>query len=110
MEESRAATGLEWREKFELSGSADGQEDSLREAIETYLKNCAITSYTVTQNPVLTIALEDVVVQRTVISAIEWFLFAEDPVQGKKKLSELSSPPTLCGKVFKNSEPTYSCR
>ena len=110
MGENSAAIGLEWREKFEQNRSPDHQKANLKEAIEPYLKNCAIKSYTITQSPVLTIALEDDLVQRTVIDAIEWFLFAEDPVVGKKKLAELSNPPTLCGKVFKNSEPTYSCR
>lgn len=27
-----------------------------------------------------------------------------------KKLKDLDDPPMLCGRVFKNGEPTYSCR
>ncbi len=109
MESNSAAIGLEWRRSFEQT-LLENRQEVLRQAIVSFLKNDAIKSYTVTRDPVLVIALKDEFVQRTVIDAIEWFLFGEEPVQGRLKLSQLSRPPTLCGKVFKNSEPTYSCR
>ncbi|CAB4027333.1 E3 ubiquitin- ligase UBR2 isoform X8 [Paramuricea clavata] len=109
MEANSAAKGLEWRRTFEQTCS-EYREVVLRKAIVSCLKNGAIKSYTITRDPVLVISLKDDLVQQIVIDAIEWFLFAEEPVQGRLKLSELSNPPTLCGRVFKNSEPTYSCR
>jgi hypothetical protein len=109
MEANSAAKGLEWRRMFEQTCSED-REVVLTKAIVSCLKYGAIKSYTITRDPVLVISLKDDLVQQTVIDAIEWFLFAEEPVQGRLKLSELSNPPTLCGRVFKNSEPTYSCR
>ena len=109
MEANSAAIGLEWRRNFEELALND-REDVLRKAIISHLRNAAIKSYAISRDPLLSIALNDDLVERNVIDAVEWFLYAEDPVQGRLKLSQLSNPPTLCGKVFKNSEPTYSCR
>jgi hypothetical protein len=109
MEANSAAIGLKWRQDFE-GLRLDDRVDVLRKAIVSQLKNAAIKSYSISRDPVLIIALNDELVQRNVIDAIEWFLFGEEPAEGRSKLSQLSNPPTLCGRVFKNNEPTYSCR
>ncbi|XP_028395905.1 E3 ubiquitin-protein ligase UBR2-like [Dendronephthya gigantea] len=109
MEENSASIGLEWRRVFERTPSQE-RENVLKRNVVSCLKQAAVKSCIITRDPVLVIGLKDSLVQRCVIDAIEWFLFAEEPRQGRVKLSQLSSPPTICGKVFKNSEPTYSCR
>ena len=109
MEGNSSSIGLKWRRIFEKTASHN-REDILKRNVVPCLKQGAVKSYTITRDPVLVIGLKDSVVQRCVIDAIEWFLFAEEPRQGREKLSQLSSPPAICGKVFKNSEPTYSCR
>lgn len=48
--------------------------------------------------------------QRMIFLPLEYYLCGEDPIIGLQKLQSANSPSQLCGKVFKNGEPTYSCR
>ncbi|XP_071476314.1 E3 ubiquitin-protein ligase UBR2-like, partial [Diadema antillarum] len=41
---------------------------------------------------------------------LEWFLFGDDPKVVLEAIKASECPPQLCGHVFKNGEPTYSCR
>lgn len=109
MEASGDTVGLQWRRTFEQTCLQD-REKILKKAVVSSFNNGAVKSYTITRNPLLVISMKDDLVQQTVLDAIEWFLFGEEPVPARLKLSELSNPPTLCGRVFKNNEPTYSCR
>ena len=104
-----ADRGLEWRRRFEETCLEDRLE-VLRKDITSCLKNDAAQTCSINNGPVLAIALKENLDENNVIKAIEWFLYGEDPTQGWSKLSKLNSPPTLCGKVFKNNELTYSCR
>ena len=48
--------------------------------------------------------------QRMIFLPLEYYICGEDPIIGLQKLQSANSPSQLCGKVFKNGEPTYSCR
>ena len=41
---------------------------------------------------------------------MEEFICNGKPSEVLKKLSQLDRPPSICGRVFKSGEPTYSCR
>ena len=45
-----------------------------------------------------------------VLLPLEWYLYGNDPAQVREELKASECPPQLCGHVFKNGEPTYSCR
>ncbi|XP_030854338.1 E3 ubiquitin-protein ligase UBR2 isoform X2 [Strongylocentrotus purpuratus] len=47
---------------------------------------------------------------RKVVLILEWYLFGPNPDQVRSELKASECPPQLCGHVFKNGEPTYSCR
>lgn len=107
--EAGAKTGLEWKELYERTEVLT-RGDVLRSLLLRQLHHGAISSYRIDKDPVLKISLHDEPFGSLVISPLEWFLFGEEPNNARKKLSDVNSPPTLCGKVFKTSEPTYSCR
>jgi E3 ubiquitin-protein ligase UBR2 len=48
--------------------------------------------------------------QEVLFDTLEHFIFNGDPQEVITKLSQLDSPPSVCGRVFKMGEPTYSCR
>ena len=48
--------------------------------------------------------------QEVLFDTLEQFIFNGDPQEVITKLSQLDSPPSVCGRVFKMGEPTYSCR
>ena len=54
--------------------------------------------------------IEDDKVHKYFFEILEKFLCNGDPKEMFEKLSSLNAPQTQCGKVFKISEPTYSCR
>ena len=54
--------------------------------------------------------IEEDDVQKYFFDVLEKFLCNGEPKEMFKKLSSLNSPQTQCGKVFKQGEPTYSCR
>ncbi|XP_014224487.1 E3 ubiquitin-protein ligase UBR2 [Trichogramma pretiosum] len=41
---------------------------------------------------------------------LEEFILGGEPSEVLKQLSQNDKPPSVCGRVFKNGEPTYSCR
>ncbi|KAB0798887.1 hypothetical protein PPYR_06767 [Photinus pyralis] len=43
-------------------------------------------------------------------NTVEVFIFNGDPNEVLAQLSKYDKPPTVCGRVFKMGEPTYSCR
>lgn len=45
-----------------------------------------------------------------VVQPLEWYLFGGEPQSVRDGLKASECPPQLCGHVFKNGEPTYSCR
>lgn len=48
--------------------------------------------------------------QRVLFSPLEEFICNGDPPTVLAQLSKLENPPSVCGRVFKMGEPTYSCR
>ena len=47
---------------------------------------------------------------RVLFNPLEKFICNGDPKTVLQQLSALDKPPSVCGKVFKMGEPTYSCR
>lgn len=48
--------------------------------------------------------------QKILFSTLEEFICGGDPQEVLAKLTQLDKPPSVCGRVFKMGEPTYSCR
>ncbi|KAG7206391.1 hypothetical protein KM043_003754 [Ampulex compressa] len=48
--------------------------------------------------------------QKMLYNTLEEFICNGDPQVVLKQLSQMDNPPSVCGKVFKMGEPTYSCR
>jgi len=48
--------------------------------------------------------------REVLFDTLEQFICNGDPQEVLTKLSQLDSPPSVCGRVFKMGEPTYSCR
>ena len=101
--------GLEWKELFEKANVCQSI-DILRDKIVRQLQLGAVSSYKTSKDPILNITLRDEPFQNLVLNPLEWFLFGEEPCEARRKLLELNNPPTLCAKIFRNGEPTYSCR
>lgn len=47
---------------------------------------------------------------KEIIDLIVEFMLGENPTTALEKLRLEGNTATVCGKVFKNGEPTYSCR
>nr|XP_012219062.1 PREDICTED: E3 ubiquitin-protein ligase UBR2 [Linepithema humile]XP_012219063.1 PREDICTED: E3 ubiquitin-protein ligase UBR2 [Linepithema humile] len=47
---------------------------------------------------------------RMLFKTLEEFICGGDPQVILKELSKMENPPSICGKMFKMGEPTYSCR
>ncbi|PSN37650.1 E3 ubiquitin-protein ligase UBR2 [Blattella germanica] len=48
--------------------------------------------------------------QEVLFDTLEQFICNGDPQEVLTKLSQMDSPPSVCGRVFRMGEPTYSCR
>ena len=48
--------------------------------------------------------------EKYLFKPLEYFLCNGDPEAVFQQLKEKDTPSQLCGHVFKNGEPTYSCR
>ena len=55
-------------------------------------------------------AKEDRLAAKFLFRPMEYFLCSGDPEEVFKQLKDKDQPSQLCGHVFKNGEPTYSCR
>lgn len=59
----------------------------------------------------LQLAYDEAALRRTLLDSLERFVCGtSDPRGYFEELRRMESPPTLCGRVFKSGEPTYSCR
>ncbi|KAM7298268.1 E3 ubiquitin-protein ligase UBR2 [Ixodes scapularis] len=59
----------------------------------------------------LSLAYDEAALKHTLLDSLERFVCGtSDPRGYFEELRRLESPPTLCGRVFKSGEPTYSCR
>ncbi|KAH8031232.1 hypothetical protein HPB51_014068 [Rhipicephalus microplus] len=59
----------------------------------------------------LQLAYDEATLRRTLLDSLERFVCGtSDPRGYFEELRRMESPPTLCGRVFKSGEPTYSCR
>ncbi|KYQ49453.1 E3 ubiquitin-protein ligase UBR2 [Trachymyrmex zeteki] len=47
---------------------------------------------------------------RMLLRPLEEFICGGDPLVILKELAKMDNPPTICGRMFKMGEPTYSCR
>lgn len=47
---------------------------------------------------------------RMLLRTLEEFICGGDPQVILKELSKMDNPPSICGRMFKMGEPTYSCR
>lgn len=54
--------------------------------------------------------IDEDMVQAQLIRPLEVFCCDGDPEVIINDLSKLDDPPSQCGKLFKTSEPTYTCR
>lgn len=55
--------------------------------------------------------IDDSTVHDFLLGPLQRFMcYDENPEAIFKKLAEQSDPPSMCGKLFKMGEPTYSCR
>ena len=104
-----SSLGIEWKKHFE-EASLVFRHDDLKSSVVRELQYAASACYEIVREPILNISLKQELFEKLVISPLEWFLFGENPCEGKRKLLDLNNPPTLCAKVFKSGEPTYSCR
>ncbi|XP_024945572.1 E3 ubiquitin-protein ligase UBR2 isoform X2 [Cephus cinctus] len=48
--------------------------------------------------------------RQLLFNTLEEFICNGDPQEVLKQLSQMDHPPSICGRVFKMGEPTYSCR
>lgn len=48
--------------------------------------------------------------QKILYNTLEEFICNGNPQEVLQQLSQLDNPPSVCGRVFKMGEPTYSCR
>lgn len=59
----------------------------------------------------LSLTYDEAALRHTLLDSLERFVCGtSDPRGYFEELRRLESPPTLCGRVFKSGEPTYSCR
>lgn len=58
----------------------------------------------------LRISYDEELAQKLLFDALERFMCGGDPSQVYQTLRQLDNPPSLCGRVFKNGDPTYGCR
>src|SRR5436309_843295 len=54
--------------------------------------------------------IDEETVQRMLLKTLEEFMCGGDPRMILKELSKMDNPPSICGRMFKMGEPTYSCR
>ncbi|MPC24348.1 E3 ubiquitin-protein ligase UBR2 [Portunus trituberculatus] len=58
----------------------------------------------------LRILFDEEQAQKMLFDPLERFMCAGDPTQVYQMVKQLDNPPSLCGRVFKNGDPTYGCR
>ncbi|XP_072755009.1 E3 ubiquitin-protein ligase UBR2 [Anoplolepis gracilipes] len=54
--------------------------------------------------------IDDETARRLLLKPLEEFMCGGDPQTILKELSKMDNPPSICGRMFKIGEPTYSCR
>lgn len=54
--------------------------------------------------------INEEVVKRMLKKPMEEFIYGGDPQVVLEELRKMENPPSMCGKMFKIGEPTYSCR
>ncbi|XP_011862906.1 PREDICTED: E3 ubiquitin-protein ligase UBR2 [Vollenhovia emeryi] len=55
-------------------------------------------------------AIDEDTANRMLLRTLEEFICGGDPQMILKELSMMDNPPSICGRMFKMGEPTYSCR
>ncbi|XP_050727381.1 E3 ubiquitin-protein ligase UBR2-like isoform X3 [Eriocheir sinensis] len=58
----------------------------------------------------LRIMFDEELAQKMLFDPLERFMCGGDPTQVYQMVKQLDNPPSLCGRVFKNGDPTYGCR
>ncbi|KAG7160528.1 E3 ubiquitin-protein ligase UBR2-like 2, partial [Homarus americanus] len=58
----------------------------------------------------LRITFDEELAQKMLFDPLERFMCGGDPAQVYQMVKQLDNPPSLCGRVFKNGDPTYGCR
>ncbi|KAK8749674.1 hypothetical protein OTU49_015475, partial [Cherax quadricarinatus] len=58
----------------------------------------------------LRIIFDEELAQKMLFDPLERFMCGGDPAQIYQMVKQLDNPPSLCGRVFKNGDPTYGCR
>lgn len=58
----------------------------------------------------LRITFDEELAQKMLFDPLERFMCGGDPSQVYQMVRQLDTPPSLCGRVFKNGDPTYGCR
>lgn len=94
----------EWLSKF-----ADGTFDPA--ALHSYWRVMVPKLYSPPlECDCLNIVYDEDRARKYLFAPMETLICSGDPPTVFQELKALDNPPTLCGKVFKNGEPTYSCR
>lgn len=93
-----------WREKFE-EGILGNMH--FREHWRLYVPKvfCSDPSVNCIDN-----VFDEVNIQNLLFAPLEEFICGGSPKEVFDRISRLDDPPSICGKVFKLSEPTYNCR
>lgn len=88
------------------------QEDTLTAGdLRSYWRDVVPRIYSPSPNcDCLNLAYDEENAKVYLFSMLEKFMCADEPEQVFEQLKALDEPPALCGRVFKNGEPTYSCR
>jgi hypothetical protein len=59
----------------------------------------------------LEVNFDETLIESKLLAPLEQFIWASDDIAAKlNQLKGTENPPKVCGKIFKNGEPIYSCR
>ncbi|XP_035225375.1 E3 ubiquitin-protein ligase UBR2-like [Stegodyphus dumicola] len=98
-------TVYDWNKKFECKSLDDSDFK------QYWAKNVPVIYSPKPDCDCLNLIYDEATAQRVLFAPLEQFICgSSDPSQVFERIKELSETPSLCGKVFKAGEPTYSCR
>ncbi|XP_030378399.1 E3 ubiquitin-protein ligase UBR1 isoform X2 [Scaptodrosophila lebanonensis] len=100
----------EWRLKLQAGTLARTDfVDFFRKQSPKFFQ-CQNESETDTNAPTLKCMFKENLAKEEIIDVLVEFILGDNPTTALEKLRLEGNTATVCGKVFKNGEPTYSCR
>lgn len=95
----------DWSKKFECKTL------SCSDFKEFWRKNVSVIYSPQPECDCLNVVYDEEKAQQVLFAPLEWFICGTKDTEKMFELLKSKDPvPTLCGKVFKSGEPTYSCR